>query len=476
MAEKKGQSIGKGSGFGMSYDDGEFYNEADYFGNAFRGEDRKKKEKETAEALKKLDGLYTDDMMPEFSDYNPEDFKWNQDYLAESIGAGNDVNYEGIDPRLADVAEVDRSDMNNVSVDPRLKDTQMASLSALEDIANSGGLTMADKAALNSIQSEVGQADRGRRDAIKQNMAMRGMGGSGMELLQMLDSSQDATTRANQSGMDIAGMAQQRALDALMSGGNMAGNIRNQDFGEQSRVAEANDVIARFNAQNTNQGNQFNAGAMNNANQFNAGNQLKTDMYNRDTNIGVNQFNANTRNDANKFNITGAQNTANANTESRNNAQLQNNFTAPQQAFQNKMGIQQGKANVVGTQIGAKEAAQNRQAQQDAQTMESGGKIAGAAISAFSDEKVKKDISHVSPEEIHEFLTAVQPKKFKYKNPEVDGQAEGDRVGFMLQDVQGTKLGKAITKKDENGLMKYDKDNLNGIILAALSSLAKGAA
>lgn len=466
--------LGKGTGIGMGFEDGEFYNEADYFGNAFRGEDRKKKEKEMEEALKGLDGLYTDDMMPEFSEYRPEDYKWQSDFIPQTVSAGDDVIYEGVDPRLADISTVDRSEMNNISVDPRLKDTQMASLSALEDIANSGGLTMADKAALNSIQSEVAQADRGRRDAIMQNMGMRGMGGSGMELLAMLDSAQAATSNANQSGMDIAGMAQQRALDAIMSGGNMAGNIRNQDFGEQARIAEANDVIAKFNAENTNQGNQFNTSAANNMAQFNAGNQLQNAQYNRDTRLGVNQFNANTANDANKFNITGAQNIANANVEGRNAAQVQNKFNIPQQAFQNKMGIQQGKANVASTKLGAKDAAVNRQAQQDAQTIESGGKIAGAAISMFSDEKVKKDISHVSPEEIHEFLSAVQPKKFKYKNAGTEGQPEGERVGFLLQDVQNTKLGKAITQKDENGLMKYDKDNLNGIILAALSSLAKG--
>lgn len=396
------------------------------------------KEKKASKRMDQAIDEYGNVVVPEFENLDPESYKWLGD-----IDAGPDVVYEGVDPSL-----VGRSEMDQISLDPRLRDTQMGSLDALSEIADSGGLTLSDQANLNRVQSEVVQADRGRREAIMQNMRQRGMGGSGMELLSMLDSSQAATDRANQTGMDIAGMAQQRALDAIVQGGNVASGIRGQDFGEQADVAAANDAIQKFNAQNMNQ-----------ANQFNAGNQLNTAIYNRDTGI-----------DAQKFNTTGRQEIANANVTGRNDAQLHNKFTAPQQSFQNQFTKSQGKAGAItdSANLADKTAARRVDGMQKTTqaTMDGFG---------FSDERVKKDIRHIEPEELTEFLQAVQPKKFKYRNPEQEGQAEGERVGFMLQDVADTKLGKAITKKDENGLLGYDKDNLNGIILAALSSLAKGA-
>lgn len=100
----------------------------------------------------------------------------------------------------------------------------------------------------------------------------------------------------------------------------------------------------------------------------------------------------------------------------------------------------------------------------------------GSAAIAASDKREKKKIGSVSDQEIDEFLKAVKPKTFEYKEPEKAGRAPGERIGFMLQDVQGTKLGDKMTTRGPEGELMYDKDNLNGIILAALSRQAKGRA
>lgn len=102
------------------------------------------------------------------------------------------------------------------------------------------------------------------------------------------------------------------------------------------------------------------------------------------------------------------------------------------------------------------------------------GTVAGAA--AASDENEKCHIGKISDRDLDEFLTSVKPKTFEYKEPEKEGRAPGQRIGFMMQDVQGTKLGDKMTRKGPEGELMYDKDNLNGILLAGLARQAKGKA
>ncbi len=326
------------------------------FGGNTDDEDRKAEEA-SQRALEEWEGIKTPDLQPiEFDQYD-----WQGDYAAPAsveaptIDAGEDVSFEGFDPRLADTATVDGTAFDDVSVDPRLKDAQMGSLSALDDIIQGGGMTARERADMGRVQSDVATADRGRRDAILQGMQSRGMGGSGMELLAQLQSSQAATDRASQSGLDIQAQAQDRALQALMSKGDMAGNIRGQDYGEQSNAAAARDAIAKFNTGAVNSGSQFNASTANDAARFNADGSLKTAMYNKGNEIGVKTANAGNAfdasktnaaytNDAAKSNWGGRQATANANTDTANKQTAYNKSTLPQQQFDNTATIAAGKS------------------------------------------------------------------------------------------------------------------------------------
>lgn len=333
------------------------------------------------EALEKAIGTYDSLKPPDLQPLTLDNYDWLGDFqapatmTAPSISAGEDVAYNAVDPRLAELSLMGSSAMNDISVDPRLENSQMGALAALEEVVRSGGMTTADEAALGRVQSQVAQADRGRRDAIRQGMAARGMGGSGMELLSMLDSSQAATDRASQAGLDIAGMAEQRALDAMMQGGQLAGSIRGQDFGEQAQIAAANDAIAQFNAANSNNMSQFNTGTWNDMARFNAGNTLQTAMYNKDNrlntqmfNVGnqmtANQFNAGAANDAAFYNHQGRQGTANANTDTKNKQTMHNNYQLPMTQFEANKAIADGKAGVYGKEsdywgkMGDREAAE----------------------------------------------------------------------------------------------------------------------
>ena len=219
------------------------------------------------ETLAELEGI----PLPQLKKLSQENPRWLEDLVA---------------------VKQQESQMSDISVDPRLKNQQMAAMGALDEVIQGGGMTAQDTANLNRIQDQAATADRGRREAIMQNMNQRGMGGSGLELLNQLQSSQAATTQQGQQGLDVAGMAQQRALNAVMNQGQMAGQMRGQEFGEQSDIARAQDAINRFNT----------------ANQMGA----------------------------REFNVGGRQNTANMGTDIRNQAKRYN-AGLPQQQFQNQM-------------------------------------------------------------------------------------------------------------------------------------------
>lgn len=448
-------------------------------------------DKAARDSMRRATGAYNDVAIPDLEDLILESYQWNEDLNlpgkihAPNIAAEKDVAFKGVDPRLADVATMDRSAFEDISVDPRLKDSQSEALAALEELASSGGLTGQDRAVLSQIQSDVASADKGRRDAILQNSQARGMGGGGMELLAQLQSNQAATDRASQRGMDVTGLAQQRALDALIQSGSMAGQMRGQEFSEDASVAASKDAIDRFNAQYMNQANQWNANTANQANQFNASNDLASQQFNRNqatdaarfnasNNINAQQFNAQAANQAALYNNQGRQMTSNLNTDTANTQRTYNTTVKPQANFNNEMAKASGKA---GAYTGN---AQFNTMLGDRKAVEAGNKfgalsgLGAAGIMAMSDERKKKNIQEIDASEIEEFLQAVTPKKFQYKSPKEDSQPEGDRLGFMLQDVENTALGEKLVKEDENGVKHYDRDNLDGIILAALSTFAKG--
>jgi hypothetical protein len=99
------------------------------------------------------------------------------------------------------------------------------------------------------------------------------------------------------------------------------------------------------------------------------------------------------------------------------------------------------------------------------------GQMMGGAGGAMmmSDERSKENIQDISKEDLNEFFTAFKPKTFNYKDTTVEGTSEGERIGFVLQDVANTKLGKKLIRTNKDGMLMYDRDNLQGILLAALA-------
>lgn len=190
-----------------------------------------------------------------------EDERRQQAY--DEFGNLQSPDFDLSDFQLGRVLDQSGTEFDKISTDPRLREAQLNALASLEKIGNSNGLLDADKALLAKTQRDAAMQDRGRREAILQNNAARGMAGTGNELLAQLSSSQAATDRSNQAGLDIAGMAQQRALDSIAKAGSLGGSIRGQDYDEQAKRAAAQDAINQFNAGQKTRGSFNNAGIKN---------------------------------------------------------------------------------------------------------------------------------------------------------------------------------------------------------------------
>lgn len=151
-----------------------------------------------------------------------------------------------VDPRkfLKDLSE---TELSKIQSDPILREAQMNALSRVQAIADQGGLTAEDRARLADISRRQKVTEQGQRQAIAQNAAQRGIGGSGLELAQKVASQQEQANIAAQQGTDVAAEAQRRQMQAALEAGRLGGDIRSQEFNEAARRDEAQDLINKFN-------------------------------------------------------------------------------------------------------------------------------------------------------------------------------------------------------------------------------------
>lgn len=144
--------------------------------------------------------------------------------------------------------EADNSSLGSYNADPALRTAQLAAVQELARRGREGGMTLEDRVAYSQAADQTAQRARGAREAVMQNMAARGMSGSGSELAAQLANEQGAAQANATAGAQAASDSRTRALQALVQGGQMAGSTRGQDFTEASGKAQAQDSINKFNA------------------------------------------------------------------------------------------------------------------------------------------------------------------------------------------------------------------------------------
>ena len=136
-------------------------------------------------------------------------------------------------------------------INQAMRQKQLQSIGGIQELSETG-LSAIDRAALTEIQNQIATQERGQRESILQNMAQRGISGSGQELAAQLQSSQAASQQASTQGMQQAAQAQRARMQALSSLSEMAGGIEQTDFQREAQKQEAQDIINRFNVQNRN--------------------------------------------------------------------------------------------------------------------------------------------------------------------------------------------------------------------------------
>jgi hypothetical protein len=199
------------------------------------GNEAKKGAKAAAEAAQRAEAMYKDIKTPSI-----EDQKLLLDrYLYEGNFSPEDLEALGLGP----------SAMENVAADQRALDAQVAALEGMKEVAE-GGLTEGDLAAARQLQRQADSSDMARRKAVLNQMAQRGVLGSGMELAAQLQNTQDTAQSQADATDKLIQQAQARALEGLSRTGQLSEQMRYQSFNEGSQKAQAKDAINKFNTQN----------------------------------------------------------------------------------------------------------------------------------------------------------------------------------------------------------------------------------
>jgi hypothetical protein len=128
------------------------------------------------------------------------------------------------DPELVKQQQslVDEVRARGLTADKTSRDAQQGALDELMGIYNQGGQTARDKMLRAKARADSENWLKGQREADMASMAERGVDGSGAEVLSMLGDRQDAATRLSAADLQASADAEQRALDARLSGSQVA--------------------------------------------------------------------------------------------------------------------------------------------------------------------------------------------------------------------------------------------------------------
>jgi hypothetical protein len=135
-----------------------------------------------------------------------------------------------------------------------------------------------------------------RRDQVVKDMAQRGLGGSGADILTQMQAQQDANVTERQAALDAAAGAQGRRYDALNKLGSLAGQVRGQNTDVESlnrnimnsfkqRTASAKQIFENNRANTMNEAQQYNVGNENSRNIQNVGIKNQGQMTNQNRDI-----------------------------------------------------------------------------------------------------------------------------------------------------------------------------------------------
>lgn len=144
--------------------------------------------------------------------------------------------------------QVGPSALASIPRDEAARQAQQEALASLAELADRGGLNLADMKALNDIQGNLNRNASSRRQGLANQFAARGQLGAGAQLAMGLDAQQNDAMNANAAGESAAAQAQQRAMQAILQKGSMARGMSADDYARSRDAAMARDAIEARNA------------------------------------------------------------------------------------------------------------------------------------------------------------------------------------------------------------------------------------
>lgn len=266
------------------------------------------------------------------------------------------VSMGEISPEDAETVLIEASNYENINMNNAGSEAEYAALQELQDIVGNEGMTATTRARVGEIQDQFGTTNRGAQEAILQDAASRGISGSGLEMAARLSAEQSAASDANRAGLQTAADAEQRALEAIIQQGSLGGQISESDFAKQAKIAEAKDLIAKFNATNK-------------------------------QNVGL--TNTASRNTAQAANLAERQRISDANIGNEN-ANRERNANLKQSEYENQ--LEKAKARAAALSGGAQSSMQRSQQQQQfaGNLIGTGGQLLGNVAQYMNDPKKKK--------------------------------------------------------------------------------------
>lgn len=140
------------------------------------------------------------------------------------------------------------SAMEGVNADPALEGDQYQAIGQLGNIADSGGMTLEDRANYEGLQRDAAQRANAQRSGILSLLAKQGVNTGGASAALQLGAANEQAERGSNAALQTAASAQKRATQAVLDRAKLASTVRGEQVSEQTAKAQARDMIAQRNA------------------------------------------------------------------------------------------------------------------------------------------------------------------------------------------------------------------------------------
>lgn len=189
-----------------------------------------------------------------------------QIYLREFKSAGV------LTPEIEKAVDQGVSKVAEIQEDPRFKKAQMEALSAIQERGRTG-FTPEEAMQLRKERATAERSAEAKRQQVLAGLRARGALDSGAGVAAQLQSADELAAQQAEASDRMSAMAGQRALQAMMQGGQLAGGIRGQEFDIARTKAGSEEEMQRFNIANRMAQEQRRVAMENQARQYNLGQQ-----------------------------------------------------------------------------------------------------------------------------------------------------------------------------------------------------------